>query len=122
MDKVQNKPNSSVQKEVGRKGVETRPKSYQVRSLGVSGVEQGCYIAKEFNETLRKTLGLEIEKQAFGIPSGLRTIKEWTSWRGRTPPKRKNLLALLAFDGPEMWEHRPRFKKKHFGLMVMHLD
>jgi hypothetical protein len=29
---------------------------------------------------------------------------------------------LLAFDGPEMWEHRPRFKKKHFGLMVMHLD
>jgi hypothetical protein len=72
-------------------------------------------------KTLRETLGLEIEKQAVGIPSGLREMRNWLLWRGRLPPKRKkNLLAMrsrLRFpdsrltDGDEVVSltHRPPF-------------
>jgi hypothetical protein len=44
---------------------------------------------REFNKTLKKTLGLEIGKQATVISSGLQKIKNWTLWKGRPPPKWK---------------------------------
>jgi hypothetical protein len=44
---------------------------------------------KATNGIYWKTSGLEILKRAVGIYSGLRRKKEWTLWRGRTPPKRK---------------------------------
>jgi hypothetical protein len=37
----------------------------------------------------RKTIGLEIEKRAVRISSGMRKVTDWTLWRGRPPPKRK---------------------------------
>jgi hypothetical protein len=43
------------------------------------------------NETLRKTAGMEIAKQISITTDGLRTIKDRTLWRGRSPPKRKTL-------------------------------
>jgi hypothetical protein len=35
---------------------------------------------------LIKNLELEIMKQALGIYSGLQKIRNWTLWRGQTPP------------------------------------
>jgi hypothetical protein len=37
----------------------------------------------------RKTIGLEIVKQAVRISSGMRKVTDWTLWRGRPPRKRK---------------------------------
>jgi hypothetical protein len=49
------------------------------------------------NESYRKTIGLQIIKRAVWISSVLRKIRNWTWWRGRHPPKRKeNLVSLLA--------------------------
>jgi hypothetical protein len=43
-----------------------------------------------------KTYRLEIAKRVAGSSVGLQKIRNWTSWRGRPPPKRKkNLLAML---------------------------
>jgi hypothetical protein len=36
---------------------------------------------EEFTETLRETIGLEFEKRAAGMSSGLRNMKDWTLWR-----------------------------------------
>jgi hypothetical protein len=41
------------------------------------GIQQG----------LQEDPGLEIRKRAVEISSGLQTVKEWTVWRGRPPPK-----------------------------------
>jgi hypothetical protein len=40
------------------------------------GTRKQLRCKREFNKTLKKTLGLEIRKPAFGISSGLRTIKD----------------------------------------------
>jgi hypothetical protein len=37
----------------------------------------------------RTTIGLKIAKQVVGTSRGSRRIKQWTLWRGRPPPKRK---------------------------------
>jgi hypothetical protein len=38
----------------------------------------------------------EFVKRATRMSSGLRNVKDWALWSGRPPPKRKNLLTLLA--------------------------
>jgi hypothetical protein len=38
---------------------------------------------------------------------GLRQSRVWTVWRSRHPANRKHLLAALAHEIPDMWEHRP---------------
>jgi hypothetical protein len=41
-------------------------------------------------KVFRKTTGLEmIAKRIDRYTVGLRTVKDWTLWRGRPPPKRK---------------------------------
>jgi hypothetical protein len=46
--------------------------------------------------TNRKTIELEVVKQATEMSTGLLKIRNRTLWRGRPPPKRKkNLLAVL---------------------------
>jgi hypothetical protein len=50
----------------------------------------------------RKAFGLEFVKRATGISSGLRKARDWTVRRGRPPPKRKNLLALIGYEKPEL--------------------
>jgi hypothetical protein len=52
------------------------------------GTRLQLYCNKEFNKTLKKTLGLEIGKQAFGISSGLQPIKDYALWRGRPQERR----------------------------------
>jgi hypothetical protein len=38
----------------------------------------------------RKIFGLELVKRAFRISSEMQKIEDWTLWRGRSPPKRRN--------------------------------
>jgi hypothetical protein len=53
-----------------------------------SGIrDRGLRQKRELKKTLRRALVLEIGKQAIEISSGLHTIKNWTLWRGRPPPK-----------------------------------
>jgi hypothetical protein len=59
---------------------------------------------REFNKTFKKTLGPEIGKLEAGNSSRLQTIKNWTLWRGRSPPKRKK--RQHTEQQPDMWEHR----------------
>jgi hypothetical protein len=45
----------------------------------------------------RKTIGLEVVKQATEMSAGLLKMWNWTLWRGRPPPKwKKSLLAVLT--------------------------
>jgi hypothetical protein len=44
----------------------------------------------EFNKTFRETIGLEIEKRAVGIYSGMRDVRDWTLRRRRPPPNGKS--------------------------------
>jgi hypothetical protein len=37
----------------------------------------------------RKSIGLEMAKRIARCTVGLKRIKDWTLWRGRPPPKRK---------------------------------
>jgi hypothetical protein len=48
------------------------------------------------SENYRKTIWLDFVKQATEMSTRFLKMWNWTLWRGRTPPKRKNLLALLA--------------------------
>jgi hypothetical protein len=49
------------------------------------------------DEIYRKTIELEVVKQAIEMSTGLLKLWNWTLWRCRPPPKRKkNLLVLLA--------------------------
>jgi hypothetical protein len=41
------------------------------------------------NKTFRKTAELEVPRQILGTSIRLRTMSDWTLWRGRSPPKRK---------------------------------
>jgi hypothetical protein len=44
----------------------------------------------------KKVFEPESVKRATRMSSGFQKVKDWTLWRGRPPPKWKNLLALLA--------------------------
>jgi hypothetical protein len=61
--------------------------------------------------TLKKTLyeisRSKIAKQMLETSIRMWKMRNWTLWRGRPPPKRKNLLAMLALEEPEIWEHQP---------------
>jgi hypothetical protein len=55
----------------------------------------------------RKAFGLEFMKGVAGMSSRLQQIRNWSVWRGLSPPDRKNLLETLEQEEPDMWEHRP---------------
>jgi hypothetical protein len=48
------------------------------------------------SEIYRKTIGLEVVKRATEMTTGLLKMRSWTLKRGKPPPKRKNLLAVLT--------------------------
>jgi hypothetical protein len=61
-----------------------------------SGISRPLHlkIERTSEELDRKTFGLEFVKRAFGISNRIQRIKDWTLWRGRHPPKRKNKLHI----------------------------
>jgi hypothetical protein len=60
-------------------------------------VRQQLQSEREFTKIYRKTAGLEIVKRIARSTVGLRTIRNWTLWRGQPLPKwKEDLLALLA--------------------------
>jgi hypothetical protein len=61
------------------------------------------------NKTVRQTLGQEVAKRAVEFFIGLLEVSDWTLWRGRPPPKRKNIRP----------KHSPRKRTK---MMTVYLD
>jgi hypothetical protein len=51
--------------------------------------EKTMVTTKNGKEVFERTTRLGIAKRSAGSLVGLRTIKKWTQWRGRPPPKRK---------------------------------
>jgi hypothetical protein len=68
----------------GANGTRNRDFEEQLR-LGSERTSNGRY---------RRAIRLETVKRAVGISSGLRKIRNWTLWRGRTPPKRKSTSSV----------------------------
>jgi hypothetical protein len=60
-------------------------------------------------EAIGQTHQLEVVKRAVLISIGLQEVSDWTSWRGRLPPKRKK-------GSPK---HSSQKKK---NMMAVHLD
>jgi hypothetical protein len=54
---------------------------------------------------LYETSRSKIAKQILETSIGMWKMRNWTLWDGWSPPKQKNLLAVLALEEPEMWEH-----------------
>jgi hypothetical protein len=84
----------NFEKTIGRRRQLKPEHKNGIRNRGLSQLLQS---KREFNKTSRKTLGLEFVKQAVGMSSRLRKVRNWTLWRVRPPSKRKkNLLAALV--------------------------
>jgi hypothetical protein len=89
-------PRTSKGRTLGRRH---QPKPERKNSIRNRGLRQQLRSKREFNKTLRKTLGLDFVKETAGMSSRLRKVKNWILWRGRPPPKRKKILLAAVVPG-----------------------
>jgi hypothetical protein len=78
----------------GRKGLKDlgggRPQYLKKRDLKEPQLESTGSVIK----TYRKSSGLEIAERIARSTIGLQRIKDWTSWKGRPPPKWQKKLQV----------------------------
>jgi hypothetical protein len=55
-----------------------KPKPKRKHGINNRGLRQQLRSKKEFNKTLRETLGLDFVMRAAGMSSGLRKVRVWT--------------------------------------------